>query len=302
MASKFECSSVDELRSALLSAKAGDTVQLKAGCFQHPETLKITRPIHLIGEGRREDETKLDLKLEVDMKNGKQGNLLLENFRLCQGLTVKDTTNSSIVLRKLYVTLPQGTRSDCLEITEAKKILLDNCDIYGGSDGLFINRCSDCHIKDCEIRFAQSRGIFANHNFDIEGTEVSNCGGYGIKCRGGFNDIGQSRNNPNDIQAGPWDEMGAGGGIGGFFGGGASPYGGMGDNFNAGFDFDGEPMEGAFPVGSLVRVEGLNSRPELNGKTGIVMSHVESTGRIAVKLTGSSKQFSLKPQNLEYDE
>eukprot|EP00854_Cymbomonas_tetramitiformis_P017032 gene17032-20252_t len=75
--------------------------------------------------------------------------------------------------------------------------------IFGGGDGLMhSSHETKLHLKDCEIRWAESRGIFANSSFVIEDTEISNCGSYGIKCRGGCEVKGGC-----DIQSGPWDSL-----------------------------------------------------------------------------------------------
>jgi hypothetical protein len=92
------------------------------------------------------------------------------------------------------------------------KVLLEECEVTGGSDGVFIN-VHGCTLRKCRILDAYSRGIFANDSFIIEDSVVQGCGGYGMKTRSGCDRRGR-----NHIQAGPWDGHMA-------FGGDASPYG-----------------------------------------------------------------------------
>ena len=95
---------------------------------------------------------------------------------------------------------------------EGKCLLLD-CEIHGGSDGVYIGD-TGVHLKRTETQFAQNRGIFSRCPFVIEDSTIDSCGGYGIKGTAGWTDKGQ-----NDIQPGPWSSFGAGGGgFGGGFG------------------------------------------------------------------------------------
>ena len=89
---------------------------------------------------------------------------------------------------------------DAFVLEQCRTARLDGCEVFGGSDGLMISdgNC-ECYIKDSDIRFAASRGIFANPHFTVEDVEVSCCGSYGMKTRGGCTRIGD-----NDIQPGPW--------------------------------------------------------------------------------------------------
>ena len=91
---------------------------------------------------------------------------------------------------------------DAFVLNQCQNARLQDCEVFGGGDGLCIYdpNCS-CYIKGSDIRFARSRGIFANPSFTVEDVEVSNCGGYGMKTRGGCKRVGHE----NDIQAGPWD-------------------------------------------------------------------------------------------------
>jgi len=58
-----------------------------------------------------------------------------------------------------------------------------------------------------------------------------------------------------------------------------------------------EIVPGAPPVGSRVVLHGIVAKPELNGMTGIIESHIADKGRCGVKL-GDGSVISLKPANL----
>lgn len=103
--------------------------------------------------------------------------------------------------------------TDAMDIHSCQgKVLLLDCEILGGSDSLFISKSPKVHIKGTEIRFARSRGIFANDSFVIEDSVVDMCGGYGIKGRDGWEEKGD-----NDIQPGPWNSFGGAAGEYGYY-------------------------------------------------------------------------------------
>ena len=91
-----------------------------------------------------------------------------------------------------------------MKIDCCKKLLIYCCEITGGSDGLsLMDRSTKAKIDQTDIQLAISRGIFANVNFEIKDSEIYNCGGYGIKGRQGWTDIGG-----NNLQPGPWSSFG----------------------------------------------------------------------------------------------
>ena len=56
---------------------------------------------------------------------------------------------------------------------------------------------------------------------------------------------------------------------------------------------------GATLVGKHVQVRGLATRPELNGREGLVLSYEMRKGRYAVQLDGATGCMSLRPENIE---
>lgn len=53
------------------------------------------------------------------------------------------------------------------------------------------------------------------------------------------------------------------------------------------------------PLESVVKLVGLQKTPHLNGRTGVVKSHIGSNGRQHVFVNGLGKSFALKPSNLQ---
>ena len=214
------------------SAEEGSRVALPAGRFvSSPSSgspaaqgLVIKSGIRMVGKG----ELTVLQGIPVSVDAGARGSLLeLSNFCVMEApVEVSGAAISRVRLSRLKISMKSGN-SDCLILKEICKdpkaqqeILVKMCEIDGGADGVFI-ATSGVHLKDCEIRFAQSRGIFAKDFFVIEDCEVSNCGAYGIKTRAGC----ERRGVDNDIQPGPWD---------GFAGGNVPPFGGM-DGFMSQF-------------------------------------------------------------------
>jgi hypothetical protein len=131
--------------------------------------------------------------------------LTLKKLTCKDGLDIEtDKAIANLTLEKVHVTVPDPPARDALKFTKCLKVLMQDCEVYGGQDGVNIDG-SDCavHIKDSIIRFAASRGIFANPMFKVEDVEICNCGAYGMKTRAGCQRIGDD----NDIQPGPWDHL-----------------------------------------------------------------------------------------------
>ena len=61
----------------------------------------------------------------------------------------------------------------------------------------------------------------------------------------------------------------------------------------------GSPPPSAIPIGARVELRGLQAKPELNGRRGVVVKFVSSSGRYRVQLDGEGGEaFSLKAENL----
>ncbi len=102
------------------------------------------------------------------------------------------------------MTVPYPPSRDALRLVECLTVVMEDCEVFGGQDGVLIDGFGcDVHIKDSIVRFAQSRGIFTNPFFTVEGVEIYDCRAYGMKTRAGCERIGCD----NDIQAGPWDDV-----------------------------------------------------------------------------------------------
>jgi hypothetical protein len=158
--------------------------------------------------------SQLNVKVVVTTKHKFE----MKGFTCTKGLDVSAPACKA-VFKTVHVDGDRNRMDEDAFCIKAAWARLDDCEVFGGSDGLFLD-CDDCYIKDSDIRWAQSRGIFADSHFTVEGVEVSNCGDYGMKTRGGCTRVGQD----NDIQPGPWDEVATG--MGGFSGMGGGVFGG----------------------------------------------------------------------------
>jgi len=72
-----------------------------------------------------------------------------------KGLTVK--TGEAVPdfkMKTVHVTVSNDDSRDCVVFEKANKVLMHDCEVFGGSDGLFIDNVVDFHIKECDIRFA----------------------------------------------------------------------------------------------------------------------------------------------------
>ncbi|KAK3238703.1 hypothetical protein CYMTET_51302 [Cymbomonas tetramitiformis] len=170
--------SMAELQHAFESCVDGSTIELAAGKYECRNGVMTIPPKALIlkGSGSKantSDQTKMSiLKATVKTTPNAKGEFLgMSSIQVDGGFDIEDNDYQKL--------------------------------IFGGGDGLMhSSHETKLHLKDCEIRWAESRGIFANSSFVIEDTEISNCGSYGIKCRGGCEVKGGC-----DIQSGPWDSL-----------------------------------------------------------------------------------------------
>ena len=58
------------------------------------------------------------------------------------------------------------------------------------------------------------------------------------------------------------------------------------------------PPSSSIPIGARVELRGLQAKPELNGRRGVVVKFVSSSGRHRVQLDEGGEAFSLKAENL----
>jgi hypothetical protein len=162
--------------------------------------LTINKAVHLLGAGMSKVLLHASLDIQGDDTGGK---LVIANLSIEGIVSVEENKYNGVTFFSVEVECRPTLSCDAFSIKRCGgKVLLFCCDIIGGSDGLGIYG-ADVHIKDTDIQLAASRGIFANDSFIIEDSAVYNCGGYGIKGRGGWDEIGT-----NEIQPGPWSSFG----------------------------------------------------------------------------------------------
>ncbi len=184
-----------------------------------PASLLVRRAITLKGSwsetgDKRGHQTTLSYGIVVDPSEEPTagGKLILSGLNVCGDVDIKDNAFQRIELSNLRIEAHANRvkgytlHVDALNLENCsgnKGILLDRCEILGGWGGVNnVGSSNRLHVKDCEIRFACCRGIFSNNHIVIEDTEVSNCGSYGIKDRGG-----RTLRGDNVIQQGPWDGL-----------------------------------------------------------------------------------------------
>jgi hypothetical protein len=198
-------SCIQTVQAIIDQAGAGDAIEFKEGIYGAPgDTLVITKALTIIGAGMG----KVSLRCLLRVQGG-GGKLVISGLKIDGRVDVQENSYESITFLSVEVACPpQQAGEDAFSIGPGVgKFLLLCCEIVGGSDGLFI-QSGKVHIQNTDIQMARNRGIFANNSFVIEDSEVYNCGGYGIKGRGGWTEKGD-----NMIQPGPWSPHGGGSGM-----------------------------------------------------------------------------------------
>mmetsp|Transcript_3409 Transcript_3409/g.7986 ORF Transcript_3409/g.7986 Transcript_3409/m.7986 type:complete len:310 (-) Transcript_3409:156-1085(-) len=221
----IEVKSMDELCAALKRVSSLKdrrfTISVAEGPYVSSTALEIPADYIRKFEGvgmDRQGSTILDMPVKVVAstqvprdKRASSFEFELIGLRVLKQLRIetKDCIPRMKIERVHSTTPSSGSHSedDAMVIESARKVLMNDCEVHGGADGLEIID-ADVHIKSSEIRFAASRGIFASSHFTVEDVEISNCGGYGMKTRMGVTRIGD-----NDIQPGPWDNHPGYGGL-----------------------------------------------------------------------------------------
>ena len=201
-------SSLEAIQTTINQANPGDVVEIPEGRYESSsETafLTIDKPIRLLGAGM--SKTRIKGTLDVRVPTVSHGSSVLSVCDLgVDGIAnVGKTSYKQINFQSVEVRCPPSSRNAAFTVECNGKILLNCCEIIGGSDGLsLLNRATVATVQETDIELAQNRGIFANPSFTIgPNSAVYSCGGYGIKGRSGWNEKGE-----NQIQPGPWNEHG----------------------------------------------------------------------------------------------
>ena len=204
---------IEDIQRTIDAASPGDIVILNDESYGEtvpkmgPATLVINKPLRLWGKCVFGRKTELNCNLNIKTSGTDEDSndsVVVVDIGVNGQINVTSNKYKSITLCEVIVHCPNNVRGDALEIGECKgKCLILNCDIFGGSDGVFI-ATDGVHLKLTEICNAQSRGIFSRRNFILEDCTISGCGGYGIKGSAGWTEKGRN----NDIQPGPWSQWG----------------------------------------------------------------------------------------------
>jgi hypothetical protein len=187
------------------AANPGDVVMIPEGDYRSSgeagaAKLTINKAVHLLGAGMSKVTIGASLNVQGAETDGK---LVIANLKMEGSVSVEENKYNGVTFCSVEVNCPPTSGDDAVSFQRCGgKVLLFCCEIIGGSDGLGIYG-ANVHIKETDIQLAASRGIFANDSFIIEDSAVYNCGGYGIKGRGGWHEKGT-----NEIQPGPWSSSG----------------------------------------------------------------------------------------------
>eukprot|EP00614_Pseudopedinella_elastica_P030528 CAMPEP_0172639946 /NCGR_PEP_ID=MMETSP1068-20121228/220638_1 /TAXON_ID=35684 /ORGANISM="Pseudopedinella elastica, Strain CCMP716" /LENGTH=434 /DNA_ID=CAMNT_0013453207 /DNA_START=51 /DNA_END=1355 /DNA_ORIENTATION=+ len=206
-----------ELQAAVDAAPAGSRVLLPQGKVLRAADgapLVVRKALTLDGKGHNTTlqagatGTTLDFPIRVEAEG--QGSLLLSRFSTTAPMLVTGPELTRARLFQVTVDLRsrRGQDDDALTLRRIGRgykeglTLLEECQVVGGADGVLVDT-TGCVLKRCLIYAAQSRGVFANSDFVVDGCTIQGCGGYGMKTR-----MGCERRGENDIQPGPWDNAG----------------------------------------------------------------------------------------------
>lgn len=192
--------SCDAIQNIINDAGIDDVIEFASGTFGDGQTLEIPKNLHLCGEGMDKTVLKYNLVMKQDGCSG--GQVVVRRLKVEGTVTVTDNKFDDVSFVSVEVS-PGRSNGDAISIEKCKKLLLYCCEIVGGSDGVsLMDHSTNAMIDQTDISLAASRGIFANVNFKIKDSEIYNCGGYGIKGRSGWTDLGG-----NQLQPGPWDNL-----------------------------------------------------------------------------------------------
>jgi hypothetical protein len=197
---------VEAIQCAISNAQPGDVIALGTGTYCGQEALIINKPITLLGAGK--SSTKICCNGLIIKDNSvtseSRNSVTIADFEILNSSKIENNKYKAVNVCGVRFSCPHEGRSDAVETgKQDNKILLLDCEMIGGCDGLCIGG-DGVHLKRTLIQDARCRGIFSGHNsFTIEDSTIINCGGYGIKGRLGWIEKGKNR-----IQPGPWSNLG----------------------------------------------------------------------------------------------
>lgn len=188
------------INSAIQTAEDRTVIRLDKGIYEGSGSIRIDKPIVLLGAGK--DSTKLccdGLLVEGDKDGDGQQSVTVADIEVTNSSNISSAKYKAVNLCGIRFSCPIGGRNDAIATgREDGKILFLDCEIIGGSDGLSIFG-HGVHLKRTSIKHAACRGIFSRYNFLIEDVTISHCGSYGIKGTAGWDEKGKNR-----VQPGPW--------------------------------------------------------------------------------------------------
>lgn len=167
------------IQQAINRAAPGDIVAVKPGVYR--ETLVLTKPLELVGDGRRDD-------ILIENENGD-----------CLSIRYMSSTTASVKGLSFRRDTGGSAAIDAAVVVTEGNVQIEDCDIQADRNGLVIVgnkakvRVRDCRIHDCREGsglFVTDRGNVSIENCDIFNSQQGfgiHVGHYGIatitKCR-----------------------------------------------------------------------------------------------------------------------
>ena len=144
------------INEAIRAAADGDTIVLRAGSYE--ERVLLDRGVHIAVDPEAEP-----------------GDTVVTSGLIC---TVPSSLSSAASVTNLVIQQMVDVR--------AGSVLLQNCEVSMGSDGVRICTGASPTIRQCKIHNCQGAGVYAQEGAagSIVGCDISNVRGDGIHCNG----------------------------------------------------------------------------------------------------------------------
>lgn len=133
---------IDAIRTAIANANPGDVIVLEKGTYEGSGSLRINKPIILLGAGK--DSTKLccdglSIQREDATENQQSESITVADLEVTNSSNIENNNYTAVNLCGIRFSCPIGTRDDAISTgRQDGEILFLECEINGGSDGLCI--------------------------------------------------------------------------------------------------------------------------------------------------------------------
>ncbi|PCJ83993.1 MAG: hypothetical protein COA57_10130 [Flavobacteriales bacterium] len=158
---KAEKSFETQLQERLLSAKAGDVIEIAEGTHKFTRSLSLDGIDNVTIKGAGKDKTILSFKEQIE---GAEGLKITANGIIISDLTVQDTKGDAIkvqesdgvTFRNVGVTWTNGPDSANgaygLYPVTCKNVLIENCEASAASDaGIYVGQSEHIVVRNCKV-------------------------------------------------------------------------------------------------------------------------------------------------------